>query len=286
MLKNPVTKSVFKNRPEERIRLKIIEYLIHELNWPASRIAIEALLKLDPHSHSKRADIIAYNKNFEPELLIECKADRVLLDEKAGLQISRYNQLVDARYLLVSNGIADHWFEINTKSDPLEDVPYQEQDFDAHLTWAYWQERGFLGHQPEEETFSRWIIRESEYLFKRQVLPENIHYFNFETAPVDFYLQGYYKVLAHDPRHRFAVGFASTPEGGNRLNVVLNKEGQNVAILSIMLDLLHNGHESNTLLHTEAGYTNADFRPLFEADFSTGIADKIEDLYELILKNT
>jgi hypothetical protein len=281
-----VSKSVFKNRPEERIRLKIIEYLIHELGWPGSRIAVEAPLKLDPHSHSKRADIIAYNKDFEPELLIECKADRVLLDEKAGLQISRYNQLVDARYLLISNGLTDHWFEIDSRATKLEDVPYPEQPSDVEKSWDYWQNRGFIGMEPQADHFRQWVIRETDFLYKKQVIPENIHYFNFETAPVDFYLQGYYKVLPYDTRHRFAVGFGSTPEGGNRLNVILNREGENVAILSIMLDLILEGLESNTLMHTESGYTNADFRPLFDEDFKPGIADKIEDLFELILKNT
>jgi len=90
-LRNPINKAHFKNLPEERVRLKTIEFLRHELNWSLTKISAETAVDLDHKDHKSRADIICYDDDFKPKLLIECKAEQISLDDAVALQISRYN---------------------------------------------------------------------------------------------------------------------------------------------------------------------------------------------------
>ena len=79
---NPITKKDYKNRPEERVRLRIIEYLIEELKWSKNKISTEAPLKLPTDKGVSRTDVVCYDDRFEPYLLIECKAESIQINEQ------------------------------------------------------------------------------------------------------------------------------------------------------------------------------------------------------------
>ena len=57
--------------PEEWVRQHVIHFLLKEKNYPISLIAVEKQLKIN--TRIKRTDIVVYNKQGTPELLIECK---------------------------------------------------------------------------------------------------------------------------------------------------------------------------------------------------------------------
>jgi hypothetical protein len=65
-LYNPVLKKRFKNRPEERVRLRWVEYLLHQTEWPKSRIGFEAPVSLPQEENTLRADLVLYNRDFSP----------------------------------------------------------------------------------------------------------------------------------------------------------------------------------------------------------------------------
>ncbi|HWR33811.1 MAG TPA: type I restriction enzyme HsdR N-terminal domain-containing protein, partial [Chitinophagaceae bacterium] len=65
--------------PEEWVRQNIIEYLIKEKNFPASLIAIEKEIRLG--EMKKRFDILVYDNDHQPWMMIECKAVEIKLDD-------------------------------------------------------------------------------------------------------------------------------------------------------------------------------------------------------------
>jgi hypothetical protein len=87
--------------PEEWVRQNLLQYLVQNLQYPASLIAVEKEIKLG--ELSKRFDIVVY-KNEMPWMIIECKEAKVALNEKTMEQILQYQQVLRAQYLFMSNG--------------------------------------------------------------------------------------------------------------------------------------------------------------------------------------
>lgn len=93
--------------PEEWVRQHVIQYLLHDKNYPKSYINVEKLIKVN--DLSKRYDIIVYQPDGAIYLLIECKAPEVTINQQTFDQIARYNLVLNAKYLMVSNGL-NHYF--------------------------------------------------------------------------------------------------------------------------------------------------------------------------------
>ncbi|MEO8770858.1 MAG: type I restriction enzyme HsdR N-terminal domain-containing protein [Ferruginibacter sp.] len=88
--------------PEEWVRQNFLLYLTEVLNYPASLIAVEKQLMLG--DVKKRFDIVVYDKETKPLMIIECKEMNVALSENTLQQVLRYNINVKAKYLVVTNG--------------------------------------------------------------------------------------------------------------------------------------------------------------------------------------
>jgi len=89
--------------PEEWVRQNLIKYLIYELNFPKNLIAIEKSLIIA--NRKFRFDILIYDKNYHPLLLVECKAPTIDLTQKTFDQIWNYNYQIEAPFFIVTNGI-------------------------------------------------------------------------------------------------------------------------------------------------------------------------------------
>ncbi len=92
---------------EEWVRQHVVRFLIQERNYPKSYINVEKLIKIN--DLTKRYDVIVYQPNGEIFLLIECKAPEVKIAQQTFDQIARYNLVLKAKYLMVSNGL-NHYF--------------------------------------------------------------------------------------------------------------------------------------------------------------------------------
>lgn len=92
--------------PEEWVRQNFIRYLITDKKYPASLMAIETGLKYN--QLQKRADVIIYNRQGQPHLMIECKAPEVKISQETFHQIAAYNMAFKVNYLVVTNGL-DHF---------------------------------------------------------------------------------------------------------------------------------------------------------------------------------
>jgi hypothetical protein len=92
--------------PEEWVRQSFIHYLINHLGYPSTLLANEVSLKIG--QKQLRADSVLYNQSLQPRMIIEYKAPNIEITQKVFDQISAYNLLLHADYLVVSNGI-DHY---------------------------------------------------------------------------------------------------------------------------------------------------------------------------------
>jgi hypothetical protein len=91
-------------QPEELVRQLVLHYLIAEKNYPINKIRVE--MGLTVNERRKRCDILVFDNQFQPFLLVECKAATVPIDQAAFEQIARYNLVFRVPFLLVTNGIS------------------------------------------------------------------------------------------------------------------------------------------------------------------------------------
>lgn len=88
--------------PEEWVRQNFLQYLTQTKKYPASLIAIEKEIKLG--ELKKRFDIVVYDRNSKPWMIVECKEMNVALDKTVLDQVLRYNISLNVPYLVISNG--------------------------------------------------------------------------------------------------------------------------------------------------------------------------------------
>jgi len=93
--------------PEEWVRQHVVQFLLQDKKYPKSYINVEKLIKIN--DLSKRYDGVVFQPNGEIFLLIECKAPEVSISQQTFDQIARYNLVLKAKYLMVTNGL-NHYF--------------------------------------------------------------------------------------------------------------------------------------------------------------------------------
>ena len=110
--------------PEEWVRQHVVNYLVVHRNYPRSLIHIEGGVRYN--TLAKRSDLVVYNREGRPWMIIECKAPQVAVDNKTVAQASMYNSTLQAGFLVVTNGLIHHCFNINWTSRQtirLDDFP-------------------------------------------------------------------------------------------------------------------------------------------------------------------
>jgi hypothetical protein len=87
---------------EEWVRQNFVQYLVRTLNYPAAFIAVEKEIMLG--ELKKRFDILVYDKDHRPWMMIECKASAINLTDAALHQVLRYNVSLPVPFLIITNG--------------------------------------------------------------------------------------------------------------------------------------------------------------------------------------
>ena len=95
--------------PEEWVRQHTIGWLVTHKGIPALRITQEYPVKIN--GLNQRADIVVVDEKAKPHILVECKAPDVILDHEVVMQAIRYNSIVGARYILLTNGLKLYGYE-------------------------------------------------------------------------------------------------------------------------------------------------------------------------------
>ncbi|MBO5687198.1 MAG: type I restriction enzyme HsdR N-terminal domain-containing protein [Alistipes sp.] len=93
--------------PEEWVRRHLVEYLIEHCGAALRSIVEEYPVQIN--SMPQRADVVVLNAESQPLLLAECKSSDVNLDRRETFaevftQATRYNAMVKARYIIITNG--------------------------------------------------------------------------------------------------------------------------------------------------------------------------------------
>lgn len=109
---------------EEWVRQHFINYLCKHLGYPSSLVKVEFTIQYN--RLAKRPDIVVYDRSAEPIVLVECKAPEVKINEEVFRQAAIYNKIVNAPYLVVTNGM-EHFcaFQdyVQNKSQFLKEIP-------------------------------------------------------------------------------------------------------------------------------------------------------------------
>lgn len=126
--------------PEEWVRQHLVRYLIDVCGAPAASVCAEYPVALG--GMAQRADIVVFGASADagmkaeasggtntgtlhPILLAECKAADVDVDEAVFAQAMRYNTVVGARYVVITNGLRHFVHELLPDGSymPLSDFP-------------------------------------------------------------------------------------------------------------------------------------------------------------------
>lgn len=110
--------------PEEWVRQHFLHFLMDEKKYPISLIAIEKQLTIN--NLKKRTDILVFNSDGYPNIIVECKAPSVKITQATFDQIARYNLKLNATYLAVTNGLEHFYCKMDLKNETyifLKEIP-------------------------------------------------------------------------------------------------------------------------------------------------------------------
>ena len=114
--------------PEEWVRQHFVEWLITDRQFPAALMGNE--VSLTQNGIVRRCDTVVADRPGQPLVIVEYKAPSINVTQKVFDQIVRYNMVLKARYLIVSNGLSHYCCQIDYENNSyrfLEEIPlYQE----------------------------------------------------------------------------------------------------------------------------------------------------------------
>ena len=102
-------------QPEEWVRQHCVHYLINDKNFPKSLINVEKELTIN--GLKKRYDIVIFNSDGSIFLIVECKSHNIKIDQTTFDQIARYNLVLNATYLMVTNGLNHYYCEMDMENE-------------------------------------------------------------------------------------------------------------------------------------------------------------------------
>ena len=111
--------------PEEWVRQNFVAYLVNHLGYPSGLMGNE--ISLTQNGIKRRCDTIVADSSGKPLIIIEYKAPDVEISQEVFNQICRYNSVLRAKYLVVTNGLNHFCCRIDYDSELnitfLKDIP-------------------------------------------------------------------------------------------------------------------------------------------------------------------
>ena len=102
MVWDPLRKKEVALTPEERVRQWCIGVLAEQMQVPMHMMMSEVGFRLA--GKQLRADILIYDRNARPLMVVECKRPDVPLTQEVLDQAIRYNIVLQVRYMIITNG--------------------------------------------------------------------------------------------------------------------------------------------------------------------------------------
>jgi hypothetical protein len=107
--------------PEEWVRQHFILYLHQQLLYPLELMQVEGSISLN--GMSKRCDIVVYDSNVRPLIIVECKKETVPLTQKVIDQACRYNLVLQVPFLCLTNGTHQICCQVDFENKQLLPIP-------------------------------------------------------------------------------------------------------------------------------------------------------------------
>ena len=108
--------------PEEWVRQNFIQYLTDVNGYSSSFISVEKEMTLG--ELKKRFDILVFDRNHQPWMMVECKAMDVPLSEQTFQQLIQYHMSIPVPYLVITNGGTTRgWYKEQGQLKELEALP-------------------------------------------------------------------------------------------------------------------------------------------------------------------
>ena len=125
---DPLRKKRVALTPEERVRQFFITWLNRERKYPLALMASEYTIKYN--SARYRCDIVCFNRELQPLVIVECKSPDIKLGNHVAEQISRYNMVLRVKYLIITNGSETYFCRYDDMAGRYEftdDIPFYDQ---------------------------------------------------------------------------------------------------------------------------------------------------------------
>lgn len=119
-----VRKKYVRLTKEEWVRQHFLNLLVSHKGFPISLIGVEKQIIVN--NMEKRFDILVFNSDAKPQVIVECKSPEITISQNTFMQASNYNTVLKAPYLIITNGIEHHVAEINFSLNSirfLESIP-------------------------------------------------------------------------------------------------------------------------------------------------------------------
>lgn len=110
--------------PEEWVRQHCVHYLLEEKKFPKQLLNVEKSLKIN--DLTKRYDVVGFNPDGSIKLVVECKAPSIKISQTTFDQIARYNLVLKAQYLMVTNGLQHYYCQMDYEAKKyhfLKEIP-------------------------------------------------------------------------------------------------------------------------------------------------------------------
>lgn len=106
---DPLRKKSVRNTPEEAVRQWFIGVLHEGMGVPEHMMGSEVAFSHAGKDY--RADVIVYDRTAKPLMVVECKRPEVTLDQNVVDQALRYNNELNVRYIVITNGLKTFIFQ-------------------------------------------------------------------------------------------------------------------------------------------------------------------------------
>lgn len=106
---DPLRKKSVRNTPEEAVRQWFISVLHEGMKVPEHMMGSEVAFRHGAKDY--RADILVYDRQARPLMLVECKRPEVTLDQTVVDQALRYCNELEVKYIAITNGLKTFLFQ-------------------------------------------------------------------------------------------------------------------------------------------------------------------------------
>ncbi len=108
---DPVRSKYVVFTPEELVRQLFIQYLLEEHKISKKHIAVEKQILVADRRF--RFDILVFDKQAQPLMIVECKSHNVSINDDTAIQISKYNHVIKSKYICITNGINTYFYVVD-----------------------------------------------------------------------------------------------------------------------------------------------------------------------------